>query len=413
MRRVIVAVVLALLLFGSATSSAVAAPRSTIPIKPGPIGVSVTDQEQIGPGVTHTTMTVTGAAGPAVAQLLTIDLTSGRTRMGLLTPGVVAARMPVDQMARQAGAVAATNGDYFNLFEDASHGDVTPTNAASGAEIQDGRLLKGPVPFRQRYGETGARPLNNGTEVFGVTTSRRAVVGHVRLVGTVQAKAFGSAPLDGLNQYGIDRNGIEVFTSEWGSASRARAACGSEDRRRDPCTTDVTEVTVRHHRVVSVSDKPGAGQLPKGTIVLFGREDGAATLGTLSVGDHVQVSWHAETTAHYRWAVGGSIIEADGVIPDGLDQRPNPRTAVGTSADGRTVYLIAVDGHSTISAGITIDEIAHLLRQLGARNAVTLDGGGSTAMVGRHEGDHDISVWNVPSDGQVRAVANGIGVFIR
>lgn len=412
MRRVIVAVALAVVLIGASASSAVAAPRSTIPSAAGPIGISVTAQEQIGPGVTHTTMTVTGAAGPSVAQLLTIHL-RGRTRMGLLTPGVVAARMPVDQMARQAGAIAATNGDYFNLFEDASHGDVAPTDAASGAEIQDGRLLKGAVPFRQRYGETGAQPLNNGTEVFGVTTSRRAVVGRVRVVGQVSAKAFGSVPLDGLNQYGIDRDGIEVFTPEWGPASRARAACGSQTSRRDPCTTDVTEVAVRHNRVVSVSDHPGAGQLPKGTIVLFGRETGADTLRTLSVGDHVRVGWHAAATAHYRWAVGGSIIEDDDVIPDGLDQRPNPRTAVGASADGRTVYLIAVDGHSTISAGITIDEIAHLLRELGARNAVTLDGGGSTAMVGRHQGARDISVWNVPSDGSVRAVANGIGVFTR
>jgi hypothetical protein len=60
--------------------------------------------------------------------------------------------------------------------------------------------------------------------------------------------------------------------------------------------------------------------------------------------------------------------------------RRNPRTAIGVRADGVTL-LVAVDGHRHgASVGLTIEELRQLLKYLGARDAVNLDGGGSTAL---------------------------------
>jgi hypothetical protein len=65
-----------------------------------------------------------------------------------------------------------------------------------------------------------------------------------------------------------------------------------------------------------------------------------------------------------------------------LGDRRTARTAVGISADGATVFLVAVDGPETSGrGGMTIDELTAMLRSLGAHDAVALEGRSSTGMV--------------------------------
>ncbi|MDP3274351.1 MAG: phosphodiester glycosidase family protein [Deltaproteobacteria bacterium] len=84
-------------------------------------------------------------------------------------------------------------------------------------------------------------------------------------------------------------------------------------------------------------------------------------------------------------------------------QQRHPRSAIGFSRDGRTLALVVVDGRSARSVGATTPELALILRDLGAWEAVRLDGGGSSTLV------VDGRVINQPSDGGERAVANHIG----
>ena len=69
----------------------------------------------------------------------------------------------------------------------------------------------------------------------------------------------------------------------------------------------------------------------------------------------------------------------------------NPRTAVGQLGNGR-ILLLAVDGRSSWSAGVTNSQLARLMANLGARTAMALDSGGSTTMA------FDGQVLNRPSD---------------
>ncbi|HKS45896.1 MAG TPA: phosphodiester glycosidase family protein [Amycolatopsis sp.] len=85
-----------------------------------------------------------------------------------------------------------------------------------------------------------------------------------------------------------------------------------------------------------------------------------------------------------------------------------PRTAAG--ADGRTAYLVVANGRSAASTGMSLAELAGLLRSTGAREGVNLDGGGSSTVVTAGRGQ-PVTVQNVPSGGTERAVANGVGVF--
>jgi exopolysaccharide biosynthesis protein/N-acetylmuramoyl-L-alanine amidase len=57
-----------------------------------------------------------------------------------------------------------------------------------------------------------------------------------------------------------------------------------------------------------------------------------------------------------------------------------PRTMIGQTADKRMI-LVVTDGRVRDSAGLTADEQADLMLELGCINAVNLDGGGSSTMV--------------------------------
>ncbi|UKI38697.1 MAG: phosphodiester glycosidase family protein [Clostridiales bacterium] len=61
----------------------------------------------------------------------------------------------------------------------------------------------------------------------------------------------------------------------------------------------------------------------------------------------------------------------------------NPRTALGLDKDGKTLYLITVDGRQADSIGVSLAELSEILINNGIYNAINLDGGGSTTMVAK------------------------------
>jgi exopolysaccharide biosynthesis protein len=58
----------------------------------------------------------------------------------------------------------------------------------------------------------------------------------------------------------------------------------------------------------------------------------------------------------------------------------NPRTAAGVTADGALIVLV-VDGRQPDSRGVTLHELSVLMHDLGAVDAINLDGGGSSTLV--------------------------------
>ena len=99
---------------------------------------------------------------------------------------------------------------------------------------------------------------------------------------------------------------------------------------------------------------------------------------------------------------GFAPLEAPGFFGSFVASR-QPRTLAGVRADGR-LLLVTVDGRRPgWSAGVTLPEAARVMRSLGARDALNLDGGGSSAMVVRGE------LVSRPSDRSgERAVSDGI-----
>jgi hypothetical protein len=84
---------------------------------------------------------------------------------------------------------------------------------------------------------------------------------------------------------------------------------------------------------------------------------------------------------------------------------PNPMTFACVDRAGSHVTFGVVDGRRWSSVGITPAQLTKYLLRLGCWNAMSFDGGGSTTLYARN------AVQNRPSDGQPRAVADGLFVF--
>jgi hypothetical protein len=116
---------------------------------------------------------------------------------------------------------------------------------------------------------------------------------------------------------------------------------------------------------------------------------------------------------------GRPLLLKDGQPPADLaDDEPNPRTAVGVDRTGTRMTWLVIDGRQPrYSEGVTIHELAALLRDFGAWDAIGLDGGGSTTLAARSP-DGDVKVLNCPIHGRhppgvERPVANHLGVRVR
>ncbi|MFJ8717358.1 phosphodiester glycosidase family protein [Streptomyces violaceus] len=373
---------------------------------------AVQKRVRVAPGVTYEHFDIQAAKGVTHAHVLKVDLGNPRVQVDLLYPGAVASRAQVSRMADAQGAVAGVNGDFFNITE-TQHPGVEATGASVGPAITAGRTLKAAVPNGQRFGPE-LPPGTTTEDVFGVGTDGRARLDRLALDGSVRASGT-RLPLGGLNQYALQVGSVGAFTSEWGSASRVRATCGTDTDRAAPCSTDIYEVTVLDGKVVSAADTPGRGPIAAGTTVLVGREAGAQQLRKFSTGEPVEIEHSlvaATSGVPYRLALGGYPVLSAGRPLPGLDDTASAvRTAVGLADDGRRMLLLALDGGAAYRSGLTIAEVADTMRRLGSQDALSLDGGGSSTLVARKSGASTVSVRNHPSGGAERAVPNGIGVF--
>lgn len=122
------------------------------------------------------------------------------------------------------------------------------------------------------------------------------------------------------------------------------------------------------------------------------------------------IDWNKEIETNYKKNKGtvlasGPIMLEDGRISDWsacgksfIDTR-HPRSAIYTKKDG-TIVFITVDGRSEgNAAGVSIPELAFLIRILGGKEAINLDGGGSTTLW--LKGAPDNGVLNYPTDNQI------------
>ncbi|MEU1724813.1 phosphodiester glycosidase family protein [Nonomuraea sp. NPDC005692] len=337
----------------------------------------------VAPGLSLTSFDTYDALGWLRADALTADLGGGKggPRADYVFSGEVTRTEPLSGPAGRSRAVAAVNGDFF---------DINNSGAAQGIGVQDGTLVQSP-----------AAGHDNAVAVTGDGVGR---VLKMYFEGT--ATPSGGAPI-ALTQFNqmVQNGGVGLFTPLWGSYNRARAVEGA---------ATVTEVVLVDGVVTEVRNAAGTGPIPAGTTILLGRDAGAAALSALKAGDRVDVKYQPKASdgSTVKAAVGGNyVLVKDGVVQNSTDAAAHPRTAVGFSADGRKMYLLTVDGRQADSRGVTLNELAAMMVDLGAANALNLDGGGSSTLLAREPGSAGVQVENSPSDGGERHVPNGLALY--
>lgn len=94
----------------------------------------------------------------------------------------------------------------------------------------------------------------------------------------------------------------------------------------------------------------------------------------------------------------------------------HPRSAMGVDRERRTLLLVVVDGRQPrYSVGAELDELAALLIELGAHEAMNLDGGGSSTLVARGADGRPRMLGSPIADrvpGRERPIANHVGVYV-
>lgn len=141
-------------------------------------------------------------------------------------------------------------------------------------------------------------------------------------------------------------------------------------------------------------------------------KDGSTEIVNIKGYDKVKLS-KLQSDAH--WAIGTSYsLVQKGEI--NLENKENfshyknkePRTMFGARLDG-TFVIVATDGRTGSSKGLTAFEQAQLMKDLGCYNAVNVDGGGSSIMVYVDNGVP--KVWNRLYQGQERSVGSVLLVY--
>lgn len=315
------------------------------------------------------------------------------------------------------GAVAGINGGYFV---------DRPTGVPNGLYVERGRMVAGDSSMRQ-----SALPL--GRAVAGFTPDGTLVADRLQVTLSLDVPAAG---LSGIAINEINRmpriaeslthaisGELILYDTNYGSAFHVpqgamvlivdELAVGSSGR---------VSGVVRERR--GPRSQPGNVSVAEGTSVLLAYGSAVPRVAEINVGDEIGVTTTIGPSARFpttgfriddwnqvRSAIpGAGLLIRDGRISSGTSMgqegvnhhgTARARTAVGQRSDGTTL-LLTLD-ETAGSQGATLFQLAQIMAELGAQNAVAMDGGGSTHMTinGRthnspsHSGRGQSSAWFV------------------
>jgi exopolysaccharide biosynthesis protein len=305
------------------------------------------------------------ATGPWVINLLRIDLSNADLRIvHALDEGV--GLETTSSMAERYGAIAAVNGGYFRTTG-------TYRGEPTGALLLDGKLMSESFDNRAAVGLIQRRDRSE------------IIFGHLGFSGRLKTARGGDIAINGVNRP-RSANELIIFTPEF-HRSTLTAPGG-------------VELTVRRGRVVRLEEGKGSSLIPPDGYVISAsgaRRDGL--LKNLRIGSRARLSMKlmpVESDSANLWTQASSVVGGGPqLIKDGridITARAekigekfvtdrHPRTAIAKLKSGKILF-VTVDGRQPgTSVGMSLAELAELLLEFGATEAINLDGGGSTTMV--------------------------------
>jgi len=352
---------------------------------------------EVGPGMTF--IHIHDLSIPLHIVALEIDVTEPTTKITtvLSNDGLDTSNELVKNMARRNTGdghlvIGAINGDFW---------DTSPPAGGFAYRLRNGQIMNGEYVFG------GHR---SGRNSFGMTSNGIPFVDQITFSGHIDLEGDIRLPLAGMNNEPAS-DGLVIYNRFTGPNTR------SDTTATEWALMPVSEMVVNKpvtFEVTEIQRFGGNMAIPQDHYVLSGGGAIADSLyGLLSIGDQMEVTMGAisHTDGDFANHVATELIAGNQrLLNDGVrstnDGDRHPRTAVGINKDTTKVYFVVVDGRQHFSRGASLAAMAKVMEDLGAWNAVNLDGGGSSTLVVRDEykNDHDLGF----GLGTYRPVVNGV-----
>lgn len=262
-------------------------------------------------------------------------------------PAIASVTLPnkrtVRNIAQRTNSIVAINGGFFK----------PQTGVPLGTLMIDKKIYTGPI-----YDRVALGIFKDGYDV-----------GRVQLDGKIIGNNQ-EIKIDNINQPRMLSSYILAYTRDWGKYAPVSPQYG-------------VQLQIVGNKITATSANPLP--IPENGYVLVGPK---SKLGKLFGADYVDV----EIKTNPKWenvqhiiSGGPYLLKDNQIFIDMTAQKlqsiggRNPRTAIGYTEDNNLV-LVAVDGREGSSVGLTLVELAKLMKTLGCTNAINLDGGGSTVM---------------------------------
>jgi exopolysaccharide biosynthesis protein len=278
-------------------------------------------------------------------------------------------------IAVRHGAVAAVNAGFFRLDTSTFAGDDV------GVLMLDGKLVS---------------ESTNGRIALLLTNSRKQTSVNFGNIKTITEIEIGKKTfvLSGIDRERKDNEIIE-YTPYF--------------HRTTLTDANGAEIIVRNGKVTAVRNVAGSSVIPAdGFVVSISGALREKVLAAAKIGASVKIRTQltdAETGKAIDEKFEDIVAGVPQLIKDGkiavtweqerssraFVETRHPRTAVAKLKGGKTLFVVA-DGRSETSGGIGLADLASYLLELGAVDAMNLDGGGSSTMY------LDGKVVNQPSD---------------
>ena len=297
--------------------------------------------------------------------------------------------------------LVAVNGGFGVLGDMRGYGGVLES-----LHVQDGELITQPT-------DTEA--------CFGVTESGEFLSTPVEMKASVQIGTH-TLPLGCVNQRRLDGCQVTLYTPRLGESTHTNRRRGSEVILGG-LSLPLTPNYAHAYRVEGIS-RDGNSPIPRDGAVLWistrlkdtsVSEFNTGANGTLTLTlsppewNRVQHAIGGRLRLLKNGKINQTLVEmhhaekrhTPGKRSSVLNLSHEPRTALGYNAD--TLFLIVADGRQPkYSTGLTLYELASILIELGATEAINLDGGSSSTFV------VDNAVINKPSGQREREVLNAV-----
>jgi exopolysaccharide biosynthesis protein len=346
-----------------------------------------TDRKELADGVMYVQMNQ--LEPPLAVSALIIDPKKVRAESRLAggtiyEPGATNGRGTVSQMVKEADALGGINGDFFQWTPD-------PGGDPQGLAIHEGKLLSIPDNRNVAFAWGPNTPWSIASPKFSIKVST-----------TDQSKNWTPTVINGR----VPADGIGLNFAVAGQIY-------------GPTPITVVRMAMPHRngelsgkvrcRIHAIEPNIQRANIAKNEVVMGLSGKANDQYSGLQVGKELEIEWaltglpKGATEAMGGWPV----LLKDGTYagPKEDDKAPrHPRSVVGMRADGKWVFAV-IDGRQTKSVGTTFTETAEIMKWLGCRQALNLDGGGSSAI--KFLG----ITLNRPSGGVERSVANGILFF--